>query len=78
MKVFVTGACGQLGHAVMEELAKRGHFPIGSDIHMTSEFPNYVRLDITDAASVDKVLRSIEPDVVIHCAAWTRVDDAED
>ena len=87
MKVFVTGVCGQLGHDVMNELAKRGHEGIGSDIApvysgvMDDTYVTtapYVQLDITDGASVTKVLTDVRPDAVIHCAAWTAVDLAED
>ena len=87
MKVFVTGVGGQLGHDVMNELAKRGHEGIGSDIAPTYSgiqdgsavcgMP-YAQLDITDAASVSRVLNEVKPDAVIHCAAWTAVDAAED
>ena len=79
MKVFVTGVGGQLGHDVMNELKKRGHAGVGSDI--LPEVPgqaNYVQLDITDAAQVSAVLAEVKPDAVIHCAAWTAVDLAED
>ena len=69
MKVLVTGVKGQLGHDVMNELAKRGYEGIGVDID---------EMDITDAASVEKVLKETAPDAVIHCAAWTAVDLAED
>ena len=87
MKVLVTGVAGQLGHDVMNELAKRGYEGIGSDI---AESYNgiqdgtpvvsmpYVQMDITDKASVEKVLTEVNADVVIHCAAWTAVDLAED
>ena len=87
MKVFVTGVAGQLGHDVMNELAKRGYEGIGSDI---AESYNgiqdgtpvvsmpYVQMDITDKASVEKVLTEVIADAVIHCAAWTAVDLAED
>lgn len=79
MKVFVTGIHGQLGHDVMEELAKRGIVAIGSDISDVDEsYFEYVSLDITDEKSVSEVLSGIRPDVVIHCAAWTAVDAAED
>lgn len=87
MKVFVTGVNGQLGHDVMNELAKRGYEGIGSDI--TPEYGGaadgtavttmpYVQVDITDADAVKKVILDIAPDAVIHCAAWTAVDLAED
>ena len=87
MKVLVTGVGGQLGHDVMNELASRGYEGIGSDIKETysgiqdgtavTTMP-YVPMDITDAASVEKVLTEAAPDVVVHCAAWTAVDLAED
>jgi dTDP-4-dehydrorhamnose reductase len=69
MKVFVTGVKGQLGYDVVNELKKRNHEAIGVDIE---------EMDITDAASVNKVIREAAPDAVIHCAAWTAVDAAED
>ena len=87
MKVLVTGVAGQLGHDVMNELAKRGYEGIGSDI---AESYNgiqdgtpvvsmpYVQMDITDKSSVEKVLTEVNADAVIHCAAWTAVDLAED
>lgn len=87
MIVLVTGVAGQLGHDVMNELAKRGYEGIGSDI---AESYNgiqdgtpvvsmpYVQMDITDKASVEKVLTEVNADAVIHCAAWTAVDLAED
>ena len=87
MKVLVTGVAGQLGHDVMNELAKRGYEGIGSDIKDAySGIPDgtavvtmpYVPMDITDKASVEKVLKEVNPDVVVHCAAWTAVDLAED
>ena len=79
MKVFVTGVHGQLGHDVMEELAKREIIAIGSDISdVDDSYPEYVPLDITDEKSVSVVLSGIRPDAVIHCAAWTAVDAAED
>lgn len=87
MKVFVTGVAGQLGHDVMNELAKRGYEGIGTDIapqysgiqdgSAVTAAP-YVQLDITDKAAVEKVITEINPDVVVHCAAWTAVDMAED
>ena len=79
MKVFVTGVGGQLGHDVMDEIAKRGYEGIGSDIleSIDTKYP-YVQLDITNAEAVKKVISDIKPDVVIHCAAWTAVDAAED
>lgn len=69
MKVFVTGVRGQLGYDVVNELEKRGHTTIGVDIE---------ELDITDTAAVEKMITEISPDAVIHCAAWTAVDAAED
>ena len=69
MKVFVTGSKGQLGYDVVDELEKRGHTAIGVDIE---------ELDITDAEAVDKMITEAAPDAVIHCAAWTAVDAAED
>lgn len=87
MKVFVTGVGGQLGHDVMNELAKRGYEGVGSDIapeysgaqdgSAVTTMP-YVQMDITNAAAVETVLNEVKPDVVIHCAAWTAVDMAED
>ena len=87
MKVFVTGVAGQLGHDVMNELAKRGYEGIGSDIaeqysgvqdgSAVTAMP-YVQLDITDADAVRAALTELQPDVVVHCAAWTAVDLAED
>lgn len=87
MKVFVTGVAGQLGHDVMNELAGRGYEGVGSDIKeeysgikdgTPVESMPYVPMDITDQASVEKVLAEVKPDVVVHCAAWTAVDLAED
>ena len=79
MKVFVTGVGGQLGHDVMQELAKRGHTGIGSDILPTLETATpYLPLDITDGAAVTQALTHVQPDAVIHCAAWTAVDPAEE
>ena len=87
MKVFVTGVAGQLGHDVVNALCRRGHTAVGSDIAPTYAGvqdgsavtkSEYVALDITDADAVAKVLTEIAPDAVIHCAAWTAVDLAED
>lgn len=69
MKVLVTGVKGQLGHDVVRELEKRGMEAVGVDIE---------EMDITDAASVDRVIRAAAPDAVIHCAAYTAVDAAEE
>jgi len=68
LKVLVTGANGQLGSDVMNELNKRGHVAFGTDVG---------EMDITDAVSVCSVLLSEKPDAVVHCAAWTAVDLAE-
>lgn len=86
MKFFVTGVGGQLGHDVMNELLKRGHEGVGSDIQTAyngiidnspvSKAP-YIPLDITDADAVERVITAVNPDAVIHCAAWTAVDLAE-
>lgn len=87
MKVFVTGVAGQLGHDVMNQLAKRGYEGVGSDI--APEYAGvadgtpvttmpYVSLDITNGEAVAETLREIKPDVIVHCAAWTAVDAAED
>ncbi len=87
MKIFVTGVCGQLGHDVMNELHKRGYEGIGSDImekysgvEGCTAIVNmpYVQLDITDKDAVERVIIEAKPDVVVHCAAWTAVDLAED
>ncbi|WP_302160130.1 dTDP-4-dehydrorhamnose reductase [uncultured Ruminococcus sp.] len=79
MKAFVTGVGGQLGFDVINELKKRGYIAVGSDIvEETSAYCEYIKLDITDAESVKKVIMEVDPDVVIHCAAWTAVDAAED
>ena len=87
MKFFVTGVAGQLGHDVMNELAKRGYEGVGSDIAPqysgvedgsgVTTMP-YVGMDITDAKAVRETILSVKPDVVVHCAAWTAVDLAED
>lgn len=78
MRVFVTGVGGQLGYDVMNELASRGYEAWGSDIFDSSDFENYIKLDITDAEAVKKILSEVNPDAVVHCAAWTAVDAAED
>lgn len=75
MKVFVTGAAGQLGYDVMAQLRSRGHEAIGSDV---LESEGILPLDITDEAAVARTLAAVQPDAVIHCAAWTAVDAAED
>lgn len=87
MKVFVTGVAGQLGHDVINELAARGHIGVGTDLAPVYSGiadgsavtrASYVSLDITDADAVRKVLTVVRPDAVVHCAAWTAVDAAED
>lgn len=80
MKVFVTGVGGQLGYDVMNELHQRGIESIGSDVlpEVTSIDAPYYSLDITDGAAVSAMLEKLKPDAVIHCAAWTAVDAAED
>ena len=87
MKVFVTGVAGQLGHDVMNELAARGYEGVGTDLapeysgiqdgSAVTTMP-YVSLDITDAEAVAKVIAEVKPDAIVHCAAWTAVDLAED
>ena len=78
MKVLVTGTSGQLGYDVVQELLKRGHVAIGADRVDTDADFEHVELDITDAKKVDEVVSEIKPDAIIHCAAWTNVDGAED
>lgn len=97
MKVFVTGVAGQLGYDVVNELKKRGHIAVASDvIKLETLYRNvdkdvvatleveeaseteFIQLDITDAHMVNEVLTAVQPDVVVHCAAWTAVDLAED
>ncbi len=87
MKVFVTGVGGQLGHDVVNELVSRGYEAVGSDIqpsyaglqdHTAVTKVLYVQLDITDQTAVEKTVKDIHPDVIIHCAAWTAVDAAEE
>ena len=87
MKVLVTGVGGQLGHDVMNELAARGYDAVGSDIDLqysgvadaspVTRMP-YIQMDITDAERVANVLGDVKPDAVMHCAAWTAVDLAEE
>ncbi len=87
MKVLVTGVAGQLGHDVMNELAKRGYEGVGTDLAeaysgvadgtAVTTMP-YISMDITDAEAVEKNIKELAPDVVVHCAAWTAVDLAED
>ncbi len=87
MKFFVTGVGGQLGHDVMNELAKRGYEGVGSDIHpayagIQDGTPvcgmPYVSRAITAAAAAAAQVAKAAPDVVVHGAAWTAVDAAED
>lgn len=87
MKVFVTGVGGQLGHDVMNELAKRHYDGVSSDIQAVYSGVNdssavvsapYQQLDITDEKAVYEAITALQPDVIIHCAAWTNVDGAED
>ena len=87
MKVFVTGVGGQLGHDVVNNLISRYHEAIGSDIQPVYSgvadcsavvTAPYVQLDITDKDAVNKTITELKPDVIIHCAAWTAVDAAED
>ena len=87
MKIFVTGVCGQLGHDVVNNAVARGYEAVGSDIQSVysgvadgsavTSAP-YVQLDITDRDAVFSVIEEIKPNVIIHCAAWTAVDAAED
>ena len=87
MKLFVTGVGGQLGHDVVNDAVARGHQCIGSDLaeayagvadgSAVTTAP-YVQLDITDRDAVEKKIKELRPDAIIHCAAWTAVDAAED
>ncbi len=87
MKLFVTGVGGQLGHDAVNEAVARGHEAVGSDIRpeysgvqdsSAVTKAEYIPLDITDAAAVAAVIDQVRPDAVIHCAAWTAVDAAEE
>lgn len=85
MKVLVTGVAGQLGHDVIRELKNRGHEAVGSDLAASVEevpggqiLTEYVSLDITDPEQVARVMKAVHPDALVHCAAWTAVDAAED
>ena len=79
MKVFVTGVGGQLGHDTVLQLQKKGHDAVGSDIQDPNELAiPYVQLDITDKEAVAETIKRIHPDAIIHCAAWTAVDAAEE
>ena len=87
MKVLVTGVAGQLGHDVMNELSSRGYQGIGTDLapeyagiqdgSPVTKMP-YVSLDITDRSAVLQTVQELGVDVIVHCAAWTAVDLAED
>ena len=87
MKVFITGVCGQLGHDCVNEIINRGGDAVGSDIQpvysgiadgsAVTTAP-YVQLDITDREAVGEIIAETKPDAIIHCAAWTNVDGAED
>lgn len=84
MRFFVTGVCGQLGHDTVIELKKRGYEVTGSDIADRYNGSDgilgddeYISLDITDETEVKRIIASVQPDAVIHCAAWTAVDAAE-
>ena len=90
MRVFVTGVAGQLGHDCVNELVKRGHEALGSDVvHIEASYSganepapiarmDYIQLDITDQTAVAATIEEVKPDAIIHCAAWTAVDAAED
>ena len=91
MRVFVTGVSGQLGHDVMFELARRGHTAWGTDMRQPAELPQapsgveteaaipmFRALDLTDEAAVKAEIKALKPDAIVHCAAWTAVDAAED
>lgn len=87
MKVLVTGIAGQLGHDVMNELHKRGYEGVGSDIAPQYSGADdgtavtkmdYIQMDITNSEEVTEAIKKVNPDVVVHCAAWTAVDLAEE
>lgn len=87
MKIFVTGVGGQLGHDVVNDAVGRGHDCVGSDIaekyngvadESAVTMTPYIQLDITDPYAVTKTIADLKPDAIIHCAAWTAVDAAED
>lgn len=87
MKLFVTGVGGQLGHDVVNDAIDRGHDCFGSDIAESYSgvadgsavtVAPYMQLDITDKDAVIKTITDLKPDAIIHCAAWTAVDAAED
>lgn len=81
MKILITGVNGQLGQDVFKEALKRKHEVIGCDILEKEEIKlniPYYQLDITDSVKVNKLINELKPDGIIHCAAWTKVDDGED
>ena len=87
MRVFVTGITGQLGHDVINELMKRGHKAIGTARRVPDRLeypvdetvlPEFIMLDLTDETAVKQAIADLHPDAIIHCAAWTAVDAAED
>ena len=69
MKILVTGITGQLGHDVVKELNKRGHQPIGVDKE---------EMDLTSSTQIIECIEKVKPEAIIHCAAYTAVDLAED
>ena len=91
MKVLVTGVSGQLGHDMMLELARRGHEVVGSARRMPAELPNvsaplgletpapgFLKLELTNELAVKRDISLLRPDAIVHCAAWTAVDAAEE
>lgn len=78
MKVLVTGTSGQLGFDVVQELRSRGHEVVGADRHGEDGNAEHVKLDITDEAEVEKIIGAVQPEAIVHCAAWTNVDGAEE
>ena len=91
MRVFVTGVSGQLGHDVMFELVRRGHEAVGTVRRMPEDLPKAVKpldvetpalgfaqLDLANEAAVKAEIAALQPDAIVHCAAWTAVDAAED
>ena len=79
MKILITGVSGQLGHDAVTEAFNRGHTIIGTDINVPVSFPaEFISADITDQQRIHELILNCKPDAVIHCAAWTDVDAAED